>query len=174
MKSIVLKYKSFSLNLAIIAFICSLIGCGPHSTPPGASRIITHAPGMTIIYLRWKEGLKILFVDNIKGGHHAGGSSSSNDPVYRATVTASSPDTKGYTCQIETTDGQSAKFSIDGKEYDLLKGTLFVIKSEGEKVEIHQLERDLSSIPFDAQKSIDPIQKDSEIRKLLGLKEDSK
>ena len=58
---------------------------------------------------------------------------------------------------------------MNGKEYDLSKGTLFVIKAKGEQVEVHQLKRDLTTIPFDANDCREPLQEDAEIRKLLGL-----
>jgi hypothetical protein len=58
---------------------------------------------------------------------------------------------------------------INGKEYDLSKGVLFVIKAKGDQVEVHQLQRDLTAIPFDVNGCKEPLVKDAEIRKLLGL-----
>ncbi len=84
-------------------------------------------------------------------------------------MSAGSPDTGGYKCQLETTDGKSADYRINGKEYDLTNGTLFVIKAKGKQIEVHQLKRDLTKIPFDAADCKGPIEKDAEIRKLLGL-----
>ncbi len=151
------------------ALVIFLSGCGTGSTPPGASRISTSAPGMNIAFLRWKEGLIVLFVDDVKGGHGSGGSGSTDNPVHVSTVSAGAPDSGGYNCQLETTDGKSANCRINGKEFDLSNGTLFVIKAKGDQVEVHQLMRDLTKIPFDATGCRDPIEKDIEIRKLLGL-----
>ena len=124
---------------------------------------------MNIAFLRWKEGLIVLFVDDVKGGRSSGGSGSTDNPVHTSTVSAGSPDAGGYKCQLETEDGISANCHINGKEYDLSNGTLLVIKAKGEQVEVHQLKRDLTTIPFDATDCKGPIEEDAEIRKLLGL-----
>ena len=150
-----------------IALVISLVGCSTRTSPPGASTIGTSAPGMSIAFLRWKEGLIVLFVDDVKGIHGSGGSGSTENPVGTTTVSAG-PETGGYRCRIETKDGKSATCRINGKEYDLSKGTLFVIKAKGEQVEVHQLKRDLTAIPFDADGCREPLQKDAEIRKVLG------
>ena len=111
----------------------------------------------------------VLFVDDVKGGHSSSGSGSTDNPVHTSTVSAGSPDAGGYKCQLETKDGKSANCRINGKEYDLSNGTLFVIRAKGDQIEVHQLKRDLTKIPFDAHDCKDPIETDSEIRKLLGL-----
>ena len=154
-----------------VALIVSVAGCGTRTTPPGAHALYTSAPGMNIIYLRWKAGLTVLFVDDVKGGHSMSGSGSTDNPVHTETVTVGSPDAGGYECRLETKDGKTAICRINGKEYDLSNGTLFVIKAKGEQVEVHQLKRDVATIPFDTNDCKEPIQTDAEIRKLLGLVE---
>ncbi len=149
--------------------VISVAGCGARTTPPGASTISTSAHGMNITFLRWEEGLMVLFVDDVKGRHSSGGSGSTDNPVHTATVSAGSPNTGGYKCQLETKDGKLANCRINGEDYDLSNGTLFVIKAKGEQVEMHQLKRDLTKIPFDAGDCKGPIEKDADIRKLLGL-----
>jgi hypothetical protein len=154
-----------------IALVISLVGCGTRTTPPGPTTIGTSAPGMSITFLRWKEGLMVLFVDNVKGRHRSEGSGSPDNPVYTQRGSAGDADAGGYQWQLQTTDGKSANCRINGKEYDLSKGTLFVIKAKGEQVEVHQLKRDLTAIPVDALGCTEPLQKDVEIRKLLELGE---
>ena len=39
-----------------VALILSVAGCGTRTTPPAAGKIYTSAPGMNIVFLRWKEG----------------------------------------------------------------------------------------------------------------------
>jgi hypothetical protein len=129
----------------------------------------TTAPGMNITFLRWKEGLMVLFVDDVKGDHSAGGSSSTSNPVHKASVSAGSSEAGGYECLLETTDGKSAVCRINGIDFDLSKGALFVIKSQGEQVDVHQLKQDVTSIPFDTEKCREPIRKDEKIREILGL-----
>jgi hypothetical protein len=84
-------------------------------------------------------------------------------------VYAGAADTGGYRCVLETKDGKLVNCRINGKEYDLSKGTLFVIKAKGHQVEVHQLKRDLTIIPFDADGCKETLEKDKEIRELLGL-----
>ncbi|MCO6043935.1 hypothetical protein NG895_08450 [Aeoliella sp. ICT_H6.2] len=159
------------LASSVLAFAISIPGCGTKTTPPGADIIRQTAPGMNITFLRWKQGLTVLFVDDVEGGHNAGGTGSTENPVYTATVAAGSPETGGYKCVLETKDGKTAICRINGKGYDLSNGTLFVIKAKGEEIELHQLKRDLTTIPFDVKKCKEPIQKDAEIRELLELGE---
>jgi hypothetical protein len=156
-----LVFASFSL-------VITCFGCGPRTTPPGPRTIGTSAPGMNITYLGWKEGLKILFVDDVKGSHSSRGSGATDNLVHTQSGSAGAVDAGGYKWQIETRDGKSATCQINGEEYDLSKGTLFVIKATGEQVEVHQLQRDLSTIPLDTEGCREPLQKDAEIRKVLG------
>lgn len=154
---------SASLGLVVVFF-----GCGAPSTPPGPTTIGTSAPGMNITYLGWKEGLRILFVDDVKGSHQSGGAGTTTSTVHKSVGGAGSGQTS-YQWQIEATGGTSAKCQINGKEYDLSKGSVFVIKAKDEDVGVHQLQRDLSAIALDTEGCRDPIQNDAEIRKLLGL-----
>jgi hypothetical protein len=169
MRSFLARLPSGLLVCLGIALLASGTGCGPKTTPPGASVIGTSAPGMNIQFLRWKEGLIVLFVDDVKGSHSSHGSGSTDNPVHTSTVSAGSEDAGGYQCVLETKDGKSANCRINGKDCDLSKGTLFVIKAKGDQVEVHQLKRDLTTIPFEVDGCKEPLEKDAEIRKLLGL-----
>jgi hypothetical protein len=151
-----------------VALVISLVGCSTRTTPPGATTIGTSAPGMNITYLGWKEGLRVLFVDDVKGSHSSQGSGSTDNAMYTASGSAGAVDAGGYRWQIETRDGKSATCQINGKEYDLSKGTLFVIQATGEQVEVHQLQRDLSNIPLNAEGCREAVREDAEIRKVLG------
>lgn len=111
----------------------------------------------------------VLFVDNVKGSHHSGGSGSTDNPVHTARGSAGNVDAGGYQWQLETMDGKSANCRINGTDYDLSKGGLFVITTKGEQAEVNQLKRDLSTIPFDTDGCREPLVKDTEIRKALGL-----
>ena len=156
------------LGAAGIGLVIFVFGCTPRSTPPGPNTIGSSAPGLTFTFLQWKEGLMLLLVDDIEKSHQSRGSASTSNPVYSGSGSAESADGRGYKWQIETTDGKAATFRIDGKEYDLSKGALFVIKAKGEQVEVHQLKRDLTTIPFDADGCKEHLKKDAEILRLLG------
>lgn len=171
MKSLAATHLRYLYALICTILFIFLTSCGTRTTPPGADMIGTSTPGMHISFLRWKEGLMLLFIDDVEGFHLSSGSGSTAGSIHTSTVSAGSPDSGGYHCKITTKDGISANCLINGKAHDLSKGAVFVIKEKGEQVEIHQLKRDLEKIPFDAHDCIDPIQKDAEIRKLLGLVE---
>jgi hypothetical protein len=171
MKSLAVDHPRYVVVFIGAALIVSVGGCATRTRPPGPAMIDTAAPGMNSVYLQWKEGLTVLFVDDVKGGTSCQQSGSTDNPVHTSIVSAGDPESGGYKCQLETTDGKSANCRINGKEYDLSKGTLFVIKANGKQVEVHQLKRDLTTIPFDADGYREPLQKDTEIRKLLGLSE---
>lgn len=53
--------------------------------------------------------------------------------------------------EIETADGRTARFRIDGTAYDLSQGTVFLVRSKGRQIEVEQLQRDLSSTQPDAE-----------------------
>lgn len=159
--------------VAIILAIASA-GCGTRTTPPGPTTIGTSAPGMNITYLHWNEGLAVLFVDNVKGARSAKGSGSTRSPVYLETGSGGSPGSAQYRWKLETTDGKSASLTIDGKDFDLSAGTVFVLKAKGNDIEIHQLQRELSTIPFDAEGCKEHLQKDAEISKILATGEADK
>ena len=80
----------------------------------------------------------------------------------------SSKDGRRVNWQLETTDGRSVKCHVEGREYDLAKGTLFLVKAEGGKTEVEQLSRDLSAVQLEATSCKDFVRKDVAVSKLLG------
>ncbi|MFN0199343.1 MAG: hypothetical protein ACKVT0_21545 [Planctomycetaceae bacterium] len=147
-------------------FIC-VPGCGSRSAPWGLEQ---HgggdsASGLQFTVLQWKEGKEgpmLLLVDDVKGSHdsEAGG--------YTANGTAGGHQGAhpGYTWKFETKDGKAATFRIDGKEHDLSKGVLFLIKTKGEQVEVHQMKLKLSA--WDDAVYREYLTKDVEIPKVFG------
>jgi len=53
----------------------------------------------------------------------------------------------------DTDDGKTATFKVNGVAYNLAKGAFFIIRSEGEQLEVVQLERDLPDAQGAAPKS---------------------
>ena len=64
MRSFALNCSPFLIVLVGVTLTIPVTGCGTGSTPPGARTMYTSAPGMNIVYLQWKEGLTVLFVDD--------------------------------------------------------------------------------------------------------------
>jgi hypothetical protein len=162
--------RPWSLVPAALGLGMLMFGCGTQTTVPGPDSIGSSTPGLSFTYLKWKEGTSLLLVDDIflGGSHHSGGSGTTQIPIYSGSGSAKAADGGGYKWQVETKDGKTIKFSIDGKDYDLSKGTLFVMKVKGDKTDVHQLKRDLSAIPFDSHKCEEALKKDAEVMKLLG------
>jgi hypothetical protein len=79
-----------------------------------------------------------------------------------------------YIWRLDTPDGNWATFRIDDKEYDLSEGALFVIKANGDKVEVHQLNRDLGALPFDTAVIGKFLKNDADVRKIFGVKDEEK
>ncbi|HJZ58808.1 MAG TPA: hypothetical protein VKE74_27950 [Gemmataceae bacterium] len=57
---------------------------------------------------------------------------------------------------------------MDGKDYDLAKGTLFLVRTKGGKTEVEQLSRDLSAVQPEPESCKTFAQKDPAVSQLLG------
>ncbi len=138
------SYQGMKVSLALLV-VLALSGCTT-STPPGASTAGGEVGEGAYTFMQWKEGLTILIWDDIRGTHSNHGSGSSSDPVFRQSGQAESPDGRSYSYQVETEDGVTAKFTIDGREFDLSQGTLFLVKTRGSETVVQQISRDLPEI----------------------------
>jgi hypothetical protein len=67
-------------------------------------------------------------------------------PTYTIRGYAESEDGDRFEWEVETTDGQTARFRLDGEPYDLSDGTLFIVRIEAGRADVTQLERDLSDV----------------------------
>ena len=150
-------------------FLIPPAGCRPRSTPPGADTTSASDGQMSFVSLRWKEGLRLLFVDDLKGDHASRGSGSTESSVY--TQVGSAGPANGARCdwRLETVDGKAARLTINSKAYDLTKGALFVAKANGDEFSIHQLQRDLSTLPAEPLECQAALKRDAELMKLLGI-----
>jgi hypothetical protein len=113
-------------------------------------------------FLRWQQGLNLVLVDDVFGIRGC------EWDFYSAAGSVSDEHGTGYEWRLDTPDGRTATFRINNKEYDLSKGALFVIKANEDKVDIHQLSRDLAALPFDTGTLKAFLINDAEVRKLFG------
>jgi hypothetical protein len=120
-------------------------------------------------FFRWRKGLQLLTVDSL-GFRVRGYSTDSYD--CEGGADRSEKYGPGYKWRLHTPDGKTATFRFDDREYDLSKGALFVIKANADKVDVHQLNRDLSALPFDKTAIGEYLKNDAEVRKILGVKDD--
>jgi hypothetical protein len=141
-------------------------GCQPKSTVAGPGMLTSSGSGVSFTYLKWDSGQRILLVDNVTGGGRGSTSTSTTSDPLNHSKGYAGPDGAGYkwTCDSNAT---TMTFKIDGKEYDLANGSLFVIKAKDGATEVHQVKRDLNTIPYDADQCRQAIEKDEEIQKIL-------
>jgi hypothetical protein len=126
--------------------LLALPGCGGKSTPPGANVIYGSVGDGHYSFLWWQEGLRLMIWDDVDGNHGYSGSGSTEDPVYRGAGAVEAADGGGYTYELETTDGQTASFTLAGDVYDLANGVLFLVTSQEGSIRVAQLQRDFSAL----------------------------
>ncbi len=160
------SYQGMKASIVVL-LVLALSGC-VRSTPPGASTAGGEVGEGAYTFMQWKEGLTILIWDDIRGSHSNHGSGSSSDPVFRQSGQAESPDGRSYSYQVETEDGITARFTIDGKAFDLSQGTLFLVKTRGAETNVRQLSRDLSEVPFTNEALREMAQSDPDVAALIG------
>lgn len=130
----------------IMMLLTAIAGCR-RTTPPGpdvGSAVIDGAASYT--FLRWKEGLSVMLWYDITESVGSSGSGSTEDPIHRQEGYAAAADGRRVEWHLETADGMTATFTIDGQPYDLTQGTLFLISTREDATQIKQLERDLSNV----------------------------
>jgi len=160
------RYQGMKVSLALLVVLV-LSGC-TSSTPPGASTAGGVVGDGAYTFMQWKEGLTILIWDDIRGSHSNHGAGSSSDPVFRQSGQAESPDGRSYSYQVETENGVTARFTIDGKEFDLSQGTIFLVKTKGAETSVQQLSRDLSEVSFADEAFREMAQSDPDVAALIS------
>ena len=131
----------------MLAVPIAFVGCGQgKTTPPGpvsSFGVVYHGAHCT--FVKWEEGLAVMFLDRMRG-HSGHGSSSTEDALHRHRGSAQSEDGTGYEWELTTTDGRTGSLEINGTPYDLSEGALFAIQVEDKQVTVHQLENDISQL----------------------------
>ena len=146
MKTIRVLSCTFLLAL-VVSSAAALVGCGSGTTPPGPNSVFGFVEtDIHFDFLIWEEGLTVLFVDNFTNEHSSSGHSSTSDPVHRHTGWARSAEGYEYRWEIRSSDGRTAEIEINNVDYDVTKGTVFVVRHEGEEVAVEQLDLDVSSL----------------------------
>lgn len=156
-------------RLLVIAILSLAAGCntGPTSSPPGGASIVSSGLGFNFTYEHWNEGLSVLIIDDLAGSHGSHGSGSTAKQVYTADGYGGN-DPQSYKWHLETSDGKTAKFQINATDYDLSNGSVFVVRWKDGRAEVQQFKRDMSTIPFEAFKCREALDKDAQIQKALG------
>jgi len=123
----------------------------------------------TLVFLRWKDGPDVMICCDIwEGGSHGHKVSGGPPWVEQQIGTLASHDGRSFSYELETTDGRGLKCRLDGKEYDLAKGTLFLVNTKGAKRKMEQLSRDLSAVQPEVESCKDFARKDPALNKFFG------
>jgi hypothetical protein len=141
------RFSSHSRGLSILILLAIFLASCGRSTPPGANSIWGTVEHTNYLLLDWPEGLRILIWDDIfEGEHHYHSESSTGDPTFHLSGNAQSAAGQSYEYNLETRDGLQADFTIDGTQYDLEQGKLFLIHTAGGAMQVEQLDLDLSGL----------------------------
>lgn len=141
---------SIFILLVALASCVTMAGCG-RATPPGpnsTSGVVE--PNAHFLFLSWKNGLAVMFVDNIADAHHSSGHGSNIDSVHHSTGGAESKEGGRYDWEIESIDGRIAKLTINDIDYEIDKGSVFAIRMKDKQPTVEQLDLDLSQLTHGA------------------------
>jgi hypothetical protein len=163
------------LGLALLS-LAALSGCNKKfmstTVSGGPEGVSTTVGGGNVLLQRWKEGPAIMICSDINQGTTDQTAGTSSDSGYKGGGSQAAPDGRRYEWQTESMDGRNVKFRINGKEYDLSKGTLFLVKTKGGKTEVEQLSEDLSSVQPNAESCKEFARKNPAVSKFLDMKDD--
>jgi hypothetical protein len=149
-------------------FIGSMLGaCGPRATPPGPETAAGVYQGAGYEYFRWEEGLRLMIWHQDPEFSGCRSSSSTTDHRFVLDCQASSRTGVEFGWRLETEDGTEASLSINGREFDLDDGALFLMRTSAGKAEITQLPRDLSGLRADSDAVVQFGLKDPELGAFL-------
>lgn len=157
-------------HCALVALLLVLAfgGCMPKSTPPGAAIVGGKVGRAGFTFLRWEQGLKIMIWHDLDSSLNHG-SGSTGDAVYHLSGYASSPGGRRVDWQVQTTDGKTAQFWIDGVSYDLASGALFIVMTRDGATRVEQFYRDLSGVQSDYDSCVDFARGDPDLARFIAV-----
>jgi hypothetical protein len=141
--------RAFALLATL--FVAIVSGCAPKATPPGAdvaAGVVGQQVGFE--FMRWEEGLAIMIWHDFLGNSGTSSTSESSgfttDPIHKLQGYAESWDGHRFDWEVQTNDGRTAQFWLDGTPYDLSDGRLFIVTMKNGGADVTQLDRDLSRV----------------------------
>jgi hypothetical protein len=154
-----------ALVFLAIGLLLAVSGCS-RTTPPGPDTAYGQFQGAGYLFYRWEQGLRLMIWHDASSATSSG-SGSTSDPIYRVEGQAVYPAGSTLNWTIETKDGQSAQFTLNGTNYDLSAGTLFLIRTSGGSIQVEQLRSDLSSVQLERDSILAFAQADPDIARLI-------
>jgi len=153
----------------VAAVILSVAACGCSSNLPKGfmpSAFGTAEGRVSVELLRWPNGPNVMICTDITGGGSSGGTSVSGPPwIATARGYQSGKDGRRVEWELESKDGRSVDCRLNGKNYDLKNGALFVVT--GPKMQVEQISRDLSGVQADVESCKSFVHHDPAVSKLL-------
>ncbi len=169
MMSLANNWGGRNLGLVLLCLVTSS-GCTRQQPPSPTGLSMTNVGGGSLVFYRWDEGpAAVMICSDIQAGASSEGERLSGPPPVRKEIGfISSPDGRRFDWQLETSDGRSVNCQLDGKEYDLTKGTLFLVTTKGGKATVEQLSRDLSAVQPEVESCKGFARMDTAVSKFLG------
>src|SRR5262249_27464223 len=123
------------------------VGCGSKNPagPPASSDhigLVTDTGKATGVYCLWQHRVALAVFTDVTGSGTAG----IGPPGPKYHWEDATPDGRRIAWTCETGDGRSGAVTINGQEYDLAKGPLFLVTVRGEKTQVSQLQRDFGKM----------------------------
>ena len=130
----------------VLAFV-GMIGCNGTSTglPPKPESVYGEtARNEHYTFLAWKNGLRLLVVDDFRGPiNRRSDFSLGNDSPYVFGENVKTEEVE-MSWTIQTRNGRTGRFIIEGDEYDLTNGAVFVARQGVDGFVVEQIDADVS------------------------------
>ena len=147
--------------LVLISVLCC--GCKPSATPLGPNSTFGKVGQTSYLLLRWRDGTSVMMwfdAQQLTGG----GSGSSGEATYRQTGSVTNSDGRRVEWRVETTNATLITIEIDGTQYDLAQGTLFLVKTRGGETQVQQLKRDLTTMKATREGCVALAETDTDVK----------
>jgi hypothetical protein len=145
-------------------------GCQPSSAPKSPTGGIQEIGKGTIAFYRWEQGQTVMIGTDIRFGSTSSGESVTGPPwVRKQEGSIAGQDGRTLAWRLEHKEGQKITCRLNGTDFDLEKGNLFLVKSSDGKIEIEQTSQDLSAVKIDSESFKDFVRKNPAVNELIQL-----
>jgi hypothetical protein len=161
--------RSVKRHLFVALLLVGLVtsGCSGKRTPPGPNSAYGAFESAAYNLFRWEDGPSILMWHDASGSGTCHGSGSTEDPVYHMDCSAQGADGSELAWSLESAEGETVEMRINGADYDLSDGNLFLIRTQAGGTDITQLQKDLTGITLERDSILGFAQSDPDISTFL-------
>ena len=149
--------RAFEVVLFAFCFVIvvsGMLGCefAPTGLPPKPETVHGETDqGQHFTFLGWESGLRLLVVDNFKGPLKRKSEFQLGDGsayVFSEKVVSEELE---MSWELKTTQGETGTFQLDGIQYDLKNGSVFVATQGDDGIVVQQINADLSALEVKEQ-----------------------